>query len=77
VVKVPHIGMVNLVAEKEVCPECIQHAATPGVMATAVDPLLSASPERQAMLEGLKTVRSRLLPDRDGDAVVEALEALG
>ena len=60
-VHVPWIGMVNLVADRQVAPELIQGAVTPAALAGAVLPLLDpASPERRAQLEGLREVRRRL-----------------
>jgi lipid-A-disaccharide synthase len=60
-VRVPWIGMVNLVAGRQVAPEFIQGAATPAALARAVLPLLDpSSPERRAQLEGLLDVRRRL-----------------
>ena len=66
VVKVKWIGMVNLVAGREVCPEKIQHEATPGALADAAAPLLTDTPLRRKMLEGLAEVRAALLPDDEG-----------
>lgn len=59
-VKVDHIGMVNLVAGRRLCPELIQGAATPEALAGAIAPLLDDTPERRAMLEGYADVRRRL-----------------
>jgi lipid-A-disaccharide synthase len=60
-VRVPWIGMVNLVAGRQVAPELIQGAVTPPALARAVLPLLDpTSPERRAQLEGLLEVRRRL-----------------
>jgi len=73
VVKVPHIGMVNLVAEREVCPEFIQDAAEPGAMAEALAPLMGETPERARMIEGLREVRERLVSDEGGQKVAEAV----
>lgn len=73
VVKVPFIGMVNLVAEREVSPEFIQDAARPQAMCEAVFPLLSDTPERTRMLGGLQEVRERLVDDQGGAAVAEVL----
>lgn len=57
-VRVPFIGMVNLVAGRPVAPEFVQGAATPERLAEAVLPLLTdGSPERKAQLEGLAEVR--------------------
>jgi len=60
-VKVPHIGMVNLVAERRVAPELIQDEASPERLAAAVLPLLEeGSAERADQLEGIAEVRRRL-----------------
>jgi lipid-A-disaccharide synthase len=60
-VRVPHIGMVNLVAERPVAPELIQGEVTPARLAAAVLPLLyDGSRERAAQLEGIAEVRRRL-----------------
>jgi lipid-A-disaccharide synthase len=61
VVRIPRIGLVNVVAGREVAPEFIQHELRPRPMADAVEPLLThGSPEREEMLAGLAYVRSRL-----------------
>lgn len=63
-VKVPHIGMVNIVAGKQVCPEFIQGRATPKAIAAALDPLLDDGPERTGMIEELAVVANTLGPGR-------------
>jgi len=61
VVRIPHIGLVNVVAGREVAQEFVQGAMTPDAMAAALQPLLTHnSPERRAMLEGLRAVRAQL-----------------
>ena len=60
-VKVPHIGLVNVVAGREVAPEFIQDAIVPSTMARALVELLKpTSPSRQKELAGLADVRSKL-----------------
>jgi lipid-A-disaccharide synthase len=59
-VKVPNIGMVNVVAGRQLCPELIQHAATPEALAGAMMPLIEDTPERDAMMVGLEQVRQSL-----------------
>jgi lipid-A-disaccharide synthase len=60
-VKVPWIGLVNLVAGRMVAPELVQGAATAARLAAAVQPLLDPdSPERRSQLEGIVEVRRRL-----------------
>jgi lipid-A-disaccharide synthase len=60
VVRVPYIGMVNLLAGRELCPELIQGAATSGTLARALTPLLADTAERRAMVAGLEEVASAL-----------------
>jgi lipid-A-disaccharide synthase len=59
-IRVPHIGMVNIVAGREVCPEFIQRAATPSALAEVLQTLSDATPTRQRMLDDLIDVRERL-----------------
>lgn len=63
VVKIRHIGLVNIVAGRTVCPELIQHDATPKAMADATARLLSDTPERHALLAGYAEVRRLLGTD--------------
>jgi lipid-A-disaccharide synthase len=61
VVKVPHIALANLIAERRVAPEFVQDAATPAALAQALAPLLvQDSPERLAMVQGLASIRGKL-----------------
>jgi lipid-A-disaccharide synthase len=61
VVKIPHIGLVNIVAGEEVAPEFIQEAATAEALGAAVLPLLRPeSAERHRMLARLDAVRRSL-----------------
>lgn len=80
-IRVPHIGMVNLVAGRGICPELIQDAATPGWLAAALDPLLDDTPERAAMLAGYGEVRATLgdanAAVRTADIVMEELARAG
>jgi lipid-A-disaccharide synthase len=60
-VKIPHIGLVNVVAGREVSREFVQDAFVPQRVADAIVPLLDAeSAERQRAEEGLRDVRDRL-----------------
>ena len=59
-IKIPYIGMVNVIADQRLCPELIQADATPQRMAEALTPLLDDSPARTTMLHGLDQVATRL-----------------
>lgn len=59
-IRVPYLGMVNIVADRPLCPEFLQHEVQPEPMAAAVAALLEDGPARSAMLEGLQDVARRL-----------------
>lgn len=61
VLKIPHIGLVNVVAGREVAPEFVQGALNPAAVASALEPLLDpATDERQRMVAELRNVRRAL-----------------
>jgi lipid-A-disaccharide synthase len=75
-VKIPHIGLVNIVAGRLLAPEFIQDALRPMPVADALAPLLNPdSPERRTMIDGLAAVRSSLgqpgAADRVADIAIE------
>jgi lipid-A-disaccharide synthase len=60
-VKIPHIGLVNVVAGREVAREFVQDDLRAPDVAAALLPLLDmASAERRRVMDGLAEVRSRL-----------------
>jgi lipid-A-disaccharide synthase len=60
-VRIPYIGLVNVVAGREVAPEFVQEALAPERVADALEPLLDPrSPRRAAMVEQLVAVRDML-----------------
>ncbi len=77
--QVPHVGLVNLIAGREVSPELLQGAVTPAGLANAVLPLLDPdSDAARRQREGLGLVRQRLGPPGAADRVAAlALELAG
>ncbi len=59
-VRVRHVGLVNLVAPRPFVPELLQGGFTPGRAADALAPLLREGPARAAMVARLREVRRRL-----------------
>jgi lipid-A-disaccharide synthase len=60
-VKVPHIGLVNVVGGREIAREFIQDDVVPGKMADALAELFGKeSPRRREVLSGLAEVRAKL-----------------
>lgn len=78
VIRVKWLGMVNLIANRTLCPEFIQNDARAGAMADALEPLIDETPARQAQLAGLEEIAQALA---GGGAVQSAgrlvAEALG
>jgi lipid-A-disaccharide synthase len=61
VVKIPYIGLVNVVAGHRVAEEFVQDALVPSRVADALEPLLDrCNPQRQKMVEELERVRGML-----------------
>ena len=77
VVKIPHIGLVNIVAGREVAREFVQDALQPNAVADALEPLLrDGDPEREAMLGRLADVRGQLGTPGAAARVADMAEAL-
>lgn len=59
-VKIDHIGMVNIIAEKRLVPEFVQHEAGASKILPLALELIEDSPERETMIRGLQEVCNRL-----------------
>jgi lipid-A-disaccharide synthase len=82
-VKVPHFAMVNLIAEKEIVPELVQHDFTAEKVVARLNQIIPDGPAREEMIAGLKDVRNRLSradgnqlhpADRAAEAIFKLLE---
>jgi lipid-A-disaccharide synthase len=75
-VRIPNIGLVNVVAGRRIAPEFVQDALEPPAMAAALARLLVASPERERMLADLAEVRRRLGTPGAATRTAEMVERL-
>ena len=75
-VKVPNIGLVNVVAGREVAREFIQDEIEPSAMADALSEVLKDGPRRQEVLSGLAEVRSKLGSPGAADRVARMASGL-
>jgi len=78
-VRVKSIGMVNIIADRQLCPEFIQHKAVPANIARAMISLLGDTPDRGFQLKNLEKVSEALGPggaaDRAAEIVIEELSS--
>jgi lipid-A-disaccharide synthase len=74
VVKVPHVAMANLIADKRVVPELIQSDFTAENIVQQITPLLADGPARQFMMEELLRVRGLLAQQTAGGAIERVAE---
>jgi lipid-A-disaccharide synthase len=76
VVTIPHIGLVNVVAGREVAPEFIQNGIQAQPIATTLSRLLDPGPAREAALAGLAEVRDKLGTPGAADRVAAIASSL-
>lgn len=78
VLRIPHIAMVNVLAERALVREFVQHRAQPGRIAREIIALLRDDGRATRMRQELRHVTQRLGPpgavDRAADVVLNALE---
>ncbi|MDP2831126.1 MAG: lipid-A-disaccharide synthase, partial [Candidatus Omnitrophota bacterium] len=76
-IKIPYIGMVNIVAGRKIVPEFIQFAAQPKMIAKSIIELLQNPLSANRMIQDLKTVKDSLgEPGAAGRAAKLILEFL-
>jgi lipid-A-disaccharide synthase len=76
-VKIPYIGLVNVVAGREVAPEFVQDALVPARVADTLGELLDPrSARRAAMIEDLHRVRASLGDPGAAERVARMVTAL-
>jgi lipid-A-disaccharide synthase len=72
-IKITYLGLVNIIGERTVSPELIQHAATPEALAKETALLLEDPEKRQAMLDDFKQIRAQLGEKEAAKQVAEIL----
>lgn len=73
VIQIPWVGLVNVLAGREICPECLQEECTPENITRKAIPLIEETVERKRMLQDMREVAESL---GDGHAARRAAEAL-
>jgi lipid-A-disaccharide synthase len=76
VVKIPYIGLVNVVAGREVAKEFVQNALEPVRVSDELSRLLTDEPYREQQRAGLLQVRERLGTPGAGARVAEMISGL-
>ncbi|MBI4550269.1 MAG: lipid-A-disaccharide synthase [Candidatus Omnitrophica bacterium] len=74
-IRIPYIGLANVLAGKKIVPEFIQHEAEPARIAAEAERLLRDAGARRQMLDSLREVRNSLgEPGASGRAAHSVLE---
>ena len=76
-IRVKHLGMPNVLANREIVPEFIQQNAEPATIAAEVGRLLDDSARRELMLAGFDEVIGKLGPgganEKAAGAILDAI----
>jgi lipid-A-disaccharide synthase len=79
-VRIPYIGMVNLIAEKGICPEFVQEQFQPHTLVRHAEELLNNPKRYQEMIDDLFAVRRKIgeqpASKRTAEAIYEFLQRL-
>ncbi|MGE4488420.1 MAG: lipid-A-disaccharide synthase, partial [Kiritimatiellales bacterium] len=59
-IRIPWLGIANIVSGREIMPERLQRDMTPLKLATTIEPLMSNTPARAAMIENFQTLEKLL-----------------
>jgi len=73
VVNVEYLGMPNLLADKEVVPEFIQHRAKPSAIVKAVQPLIENANARERMISEFDAIVPKLGDIRASESAARAI----
>ncbi len=78
-VKVKYLGMPNVLADKEVVPEFIQHRAKPSSIIQAVRRLIENAHARERMISEFDTIAGKLgesgASEKAARAIIEEIDA--
>lgn len=70
-IRVPHLGIANIVAGREICPEFIQWDARPDKLLPALEELLDKSEMRTRMLDDYEEILNELGADNVAENVAQ------
>jgi lipid-A-disaccharide synthase len=59
-IRIPWLGIANIVSGREIMPERLQYEMTPLKLAATIDPLMNETPARKVMLENFQTLEKML-----------------
>ena len=77
-IRIPWLGIANIVSGKEIMPECLQGAMQPLRLAATLDPLMNETPVRRVMLENFRGLEQALGAGRPAGRVAKIIkEELG
>jgi lipid-A-disaccharide synthase len=76
-VKLPHIALPNLLAERRLIPEFIQDEATPEALGAAVLQSLDDTAKRQELIAAFDGIHTQLRQDANHSAAAAVLEVAG
>ena len=74
-IKIPWLGIANVISGKEIMPERIQQRMRPIELVATMDPLMNNTPARTAMLENFQTLEKELGAGSPAARIAEIISA--
>ncbi len=68
-IKIPHVGLCNILAGKSVAPELLQHSANPKNIAREVEKIIADDTYRMEMVKEFKKIKASLATDVQIDLI--------
>jgi lipid-A-disaccharide synthase len=72
-IRIPWLGIANIVSGKEIMPERLQQHMRPIELAATIDPLMNSTPMRAAMVENFQALEKKLGSGRPAGRVAEII----
>ncbi len=73
-IRIPWLGIANIISEKEIMPECLQQRMRPIKLAAIINPLLNDTSTRTTMIKNFQTLEKKLGMGHPSERVAKIID---